>query len=62
MITNIGLATALKQDRDRLLARRRLIAEATGTDTSEIRRAVGRWLEQLGRRLQGPPRPSRSSA
>lgn len=62
MITNIGLATALNQDRDRRLAERHRLRGATGAETHDIRQAVGRWLEHLGRRLQGSARPSRSSA
>lgn len=62
MITNIGLATALNRERDRRLAERHRLAAARGIESNEIRRAVGRWLEHLGRRLQGPARPSRSSA
>lgn len=62
MITNIGLATALNQERDRRLAERHRSAAARSAETHEMRRAVGRWLEHLGRRLQGPARPSRSSA
>ncbi len=61
MITNNELAKALNDDRDRWLADRHRSAAAY-TETTEMRRTVGRWLEHLGRRLQGPPRPSRSSA
>jgi len=62
MFTNIGLATALNQDRDRRLAEHHRLAAATGGETLDIRRGVGRWLEHLGRRLQAPSRPSKSSA
>jgi hypothetical protein len=62
MITNIGLATALNQDRDRRLAERQRLAATRSIETHDIRRSVGRWLEHLGRRLQGHARPSRSSA
>jgi len=57
MITNDALARAINQDRYRRSDRHRVEVE-----THDIRRAVGRWLEQLGKRIQGPARPSRSSA
>jgi hypothetical protein len=31
-------------------------------EPGQARRSVGRWLERLGKRLQGPGHPSRSNA
>lgn len=63
MITNIGLAKTLNEERARLLATRQQLAETEGSDMHSIRHQIGRRLENLGRRLQGPdlPHPSRSS-
>ena len=58
MIHNDELARAINRDRYSRGHDHRVVAEV---QMHPIRRAVGRWLEHLGRRLQGPARPSRSS-
>lgn len=59
MIHNHDLARALNQDRYRRAGAYRARA---AVDTHDIRRALGRRLEHLGKRLQGPPRPTSSRA
>jgi hypothetical protein len=61
MITDTDLTKALNADRDRHLAERRRF-KAMSAEPGQARRAVGRWLERLGKRLQGPGHPSRSNA
>ena len=58
MIHNNALARAINKDRYRRGYYRR---KEAAVESHEIRRAVGRWLETLGRRLQ-TPRPTSSSA
>ncbi len=64
MITNIELARSLNDDRDRWLAVRHRLAGVDAAESNFVRRALGRRLEQLGKRLQGHEvrRPSRSNA
>jgi hypothetical protein len=57
MIHNHDLATAINADRYRRGDAHREIADVA---THDIRRSVGRWLEHLGKRLQGPPHPTRA--
>ena len=58
MIHNNELARTLNKDRYR---RGNAYRAQAAADRHDIRRAIGRWLEGLGKRLQAPS-PSRSSA
>ena len=58
MITNTDLARAINQER---LERRHAYAEATN-EAGQLRRAIGRRLESLGKRLQAAPQPRRTGA
>ncbi|MBT8213736.1 MAG: hypothetical protein KJP12_00825 [Acidimicrobiia bacterium] len=56
MIYNENLARAINEDR-----LRRPAGEAPVDERSYIKQAVGRWLEHIGKRLQGLPEPGRST-
>ncbi|NNC74167.1 MAG: hypothetical protein HKN80_01955 [Acidimicrobiia bacterium] len=56
MIFNENLARAINEDR-----LRRPAGEAPVDERSYIKQAVGRWLEHIGKKLQGLPEPGRST-
>jgi hypothetical protein len=58
MITNNALAAALNDDRTRRNAERYRLHAETDAKLHATRRAIGRWLETFGRRLQRSARVS----